>query len=55
MKDITSRPNVAEDFAACLAIFDSNVPTFFAPEGGGDPISILINSFGPVERGREGG
>lgn len=32
MHDIVSRPYISDDFSACLAIFDSNVPTFFAPE-----------------------
>lgn len=32
MHDITSRAYISEDFSFCLAIFDSNVPTFFAPE-----------------------
>jgi GNAT superfamily N-acetyltransferase len=41
MDDITSRPYVAEDFAACLAIFDSNVPTFFAPEERADFCQFL--------------
>ncbi len=26
------RPYTTDDYAACLAIFDSNVPMFFAPE-----------------------
>lgn len=32
MNDIVSRPYRSDDYSACLAIFDSNVPTFFAPE-----------------------
>jgi ribosomal protein S18 acetylase RimI-like enzyme len=32
MHDIVSRPYNPDDFSACLSIFDSNVPTFFAPE-----------------------
>nr|WMC99598.1 GNAT family N-acetyltransferase [Aminobacter aminovorans] len=36
-----SRPYVAEDFAACLAIFYSNVPTFFAPEERADFCQFL--------------
>lgn len=32
MQNIVSRPYTADDFSACLAIFDSNVPTYFAPE-----------------------
>lgn len=32
MGDIVSRPYMPDDFCACLAIFDSNVPTFFAHE-----------------------
>ncbi|MGB0506401.1 MAG: GNAT family N-acetyltransferase [Pikeienuella sp.] len=32
MTDMTSRPYAADDYAACLAIFDSNVPKFLAPE-----------------------
>ncbi|CAN7374845.1 GNAT family N-acetyltransferase [Aminobacter sp. LjRoot7] len=32
MQDIVSRPYTSDDLAACLAIFDSNVPTYFAPE-----------------------
>ena len=32
MNKITSRPYTSSDLSACLAIFDSNVPTFFAPE-----------------------
>ncbi|WP_395449681.1 GNAT family N-acetyltransferase [Aminobacter sp. UC22_36] len=32
MNDVVSRPYMADDFSACLAIFDSNVPSFFAPE-----------------------
>ncbi len=30
MKDIVSRPYATEDRQACLSIFDSNVPAFFA-------------------------
>ncbi len=30
MTDLETRPYVSADFAACLAIFDSNVPDFFA-------------------------
>ena len=30
MSDILSRPYAPSDLAACLAIFDSNVPTYFA-------------------------
>ncbi len=32
MSDIISRPFISEDRPACLSIFDSNVPHFFAPE-----------------------
>lgn len=32
MSEIVSRPFLPDDFSACLAIFDSNLPTFFAPE-----------------------
>ena len=32
MNDIISRPFISEDRPACLSIFDSNVPPFFAPE-----------------------
>lgn len=32
MSDILSRPYEADDLSACLAIFDGNVPVFFAPE-----------------------
>lgn len=32
MSDILSRPYMAADRAACLAIFDGNVPAYFAPE-----------------------
>lgn len=32
MDEVVSRPYVADDLFACLAIFDSNVPTFFVPE-----------------------
>lgn len=32
MSEIVSRPCLPDDFSACLAIFDSNMPTFFAPE-----------------------
>ncbi|RMC34713.1 GNAT family N-acetyltransferase [Paracoccus alkanivorans] len=32
MSEISSRPYDADDFSACLAIFDSNLPTYFAPE-----------------------
>ncbi len=32
MHDILSRPYTIDDFSVCLAIFDSNVPTFLAPE-----------------------
>jgi N-acetylglutamate synthase-like GNAT family acetyltransferase len=32
MIDITSRPYKTGDFSACMVIFDSNVPKFFAPE-----------------------
>jgi len=31
MNDVMSRPYLPGDLSACLAIFDSNVPTFFAP------------------------
>lgn len=31
MNDVTCRSYVPGDLSACLAIFDSNVPTFFAP------------------------
>ena len=31
MPDILSRPYAPVDLAACLALFDSNVPTYFAP------------------------
>lgn len=31
MSDIASRPFARDDFAACLSIFDSNVPPFFDP------------------------
>lgn len=41
MDDIVSRPFVADDFPACLAIFDSNVPTFFAPEERADFCQFL--------------
>lgn len=32
MSKIISRPYAAFDLATCLAIFDGNVPTFFAPD-----------------------
>ena len=32
MSDIVFRPYISADLSACPAIFDSNVPTFFAPE-----------------------
>jgi len=32
MNDIVTRPYASGDFNACMAIFDSNVPTFFAME-----------------------
>ncbi len=32
MHDIVSRPYTSDDLSGCMAIFDSNVPTFFAPE-----------------------
>ncbi len=32
MNDLITRPYVPDDFVACLAIFDSNVARFFAPE-----------------------
>lgn len=32
MHDIISRPFTSDDRSACLSIFDSNVPPFFAPE-----------------------
>ena len=32
MQDVDSRPYTADDFSACMAIFDSNVPTFIAAE-----------------------
>lgn len=32
MNEFISRPYKPDDFQACMAIFDSNVPTFFAPE-----------------------
>jgi len=32
MTDIVSHPYEAADMDACLAIFDSNTPDFFAPE-----------------------
>ncbi|RWR09175.1 GNAT family N-acetyltransferase [Sinirhodobacter populi] len=32
MSKIISRPYTALDLAACLAIFEGNVPTFFAPD-----------------------
>ena len=32
MNDILSRPYVLDDVSACLALFDSNVPSFFAEE-----------------------
>lgn len=31
MKEVTTRPYRASDQAGCLAVFDTNVPTFFAP------------------------
>ncbi|QKW57852.1 GNAT family N-acetyltransferase [Stenotrophomonas sp. NA06056] len=33
---MTPRPYRCTDIAACLSIFDSNVPTYFAPEERGD-------------------
>jgi predicted GNAT family N-acyltransferase len=41
MNDIVSRPYISDDFSACLAIFDSNVPTFFAPEERADFCQFL--------------
>ncbi len=41
MNDIVCRPYISEDFFACLAIFDSNVPTFFAPEERSDFCQFL--------------
>jgi len=41
MDDIVSRPYAADDLPACLAIFDSNVPTFFAPEERADFCQFL--------------
>lgn len=41
MKDITFRPFAADDFDACLAMFYSNVPTFFAPEERADFCQFL--------------
>lgn len=32
MTGIVTRPYQPDDFSACLAIFDSNLPTFFAPD-----------------------
>ena len=31
MSDVLTRPYVATDLTACLAVFDGNVPDFFAP------------------------
>ena len=41
MKDIVCRPYIFNDRSACLAIFDSNVPTFFAPEERADFCEFL--------------
>jgi predicted GNAT family N-acyltransferase len=32
MNDTSTRPYLSHDFSACLRLFDSNAPTFFAPE-----------------------
>jgi predicted GNAT family N-acyltransferase len=43
MKDIVSRPYISDDFSACLAIFDSNVPNFFAPQERSDFCQFLAS------------
>lgn len=40
------RPYTPTDYASCLAIFDSNVPLFFAPEEGAEFIEFLENPLG---------
>jgi ribosomal protein S18 acetylase RimI-like enzyme len=40
------RPYTATDFDACLAIFDSNVPRFFAPEERAEFIKFLEHPMG---------
>ena len=41
MSDIVTRAFVPEDRDACLAVFDSNVPTYLAPEERGEFIEFL--------------
>lgn len=41
MSEIISRPYIPDDFSACLAVFDSNVPTYFAPEERADCCECL--------------
>lgn len=43
MIEAISRPYTPDDFSACLAIFDSNVPTYFAPEERADCCECLGN------------
>lgn len=45
------RPFTPEDRDACLALFDSNVPEFFAPEERADFMSWLGRPFDPGESG----
>ena len=41
MSDIVTKAFVPEDRDACLAVFDSNVPTYLAPEERGEFIEFL--------------
>ncbi len=42
--DVVTRRYTPTDMAACLAIFDSNVPTFFAPEERADFQQFLADA-----------
>lgn len=41
MDDLTFRPYHADDFAACLALFDGNTPEFFAPNERAEFLAFL--------------
>lgn len=43
MCEIVFRPYQPDDFSACLAIFDSNLPTYFAPDERAQFSEFLVN------------
>ena len=54
MDDVSFRPYRARDFAACLRLFDSNMPEFFAPHERAE-FEAFLRDAGPYLVGEMGG